>query len=337
MKTYAESGDRVNLVIAAGCSVGEPLIIGDLNCVAETSAAAGFIATVKTTGVYWLSVKGIDDAGNKAVAAGDQVFFVAADTPKLSKKTAGAFFGWALDPVYASDTATIRVLLGGAGVGSLDFPSIVSPGLVFAPTSHDYAGAHADWVLSAAGVLAVGTITLTGVPLTGEGFTIGPQKFWFRTAAANTNDITIGATAAATCTATITCINTLIPKVVTASQGAGTTVVITAVDPGVNGNAIVFTEACTLFAMDGSGVLGGTTAGVDRIHSSYNVLRVTNTDQAANIVALPADGKVYWVQNATGFAIVIKASGQTGITIATTKKAMVMGNGNDFERWTADI
>ena len=32
----------------------------------------------------------------------------------------------------------------------------------------------------------------------------------------------------------------------------------------------------------------------------------------------------------------IKAAGQTGVTIATTKTAMVMGNGTDFIRITGD-
>jgi hypothetical protein len=135
----------------------------------------------------------------------------------------------------------------------------------------------------------------------------------------------------------ITRINALIPKEVTASQGTGTTVVVTAVDPGVNGNAIVFTESCTLFAMDGSGYLGGTTAGVDRVDSIYNILRASNSDQAANIVALPTTGKLYWVSNATSYVVTIKASGQTGVAVSAGKCCVVIGNGTDFTSFAPEI
>jgi predicted RecA/RadA family phage recombinase len=336
MKTYSESGERISVVVAAGCAVGDPLIIGDINCVAETLAAAGGTATVRTQGVFWLSVKGVDDAGNKSIAVGEQIFFVAADTPKLSRKCAGIFFGWALDAVNASETKTIRVYLGGAGVGVLDLPFTSGPATTTPWVAHDYAGAHADWILSREAVLAVGTITLTSLPVLEEKFVVGSQQFHFRTLRKVKGEVTLGATAAACCTNIIAALTLDIPSEVTATQGAGTTVVVTAVDPGVVGNAIVFTEACTTFAMDGSGLLGGTTAGVDRVENVYTLLRCTNSDQAANIVALPTQGKAYWVYNGTSWAIVIKGSGQTGITVATTKRAIVMGNGTDFERWTAD-
>lgn len=56
----------------------------------------------------------------------------------------------------------------------------------------------------------------------------------------------------------------------------------------------------------------------------------------AGIIATPTNGKVFVVINATAQAITIKAAGKTGIDVATTKTAIVMGNGTDFVRLTAD-
>ena len=56
----------------------------------------------------------------------------------------------------------------------------------------------------------------------------------------------------------------------------------------------------------------------------------------AGIIATPTNGKVFVVINATAQTITIKAKGKTGVAVATTKTAIVMGNGTDFIRLTAD-
>lgn len=74
-----------------------------------------------------LSVKGVDDNGNSAVAVGDAIWYVDADTPKLSKKTAGYFFGIALETVNSAATGTIKVLhVPSPGTGTLAAGSIGS-------------------------------------------------------------------------------------------------------------------------------------------------------------------------------------------------------------------
>jgi hypothetical protein len=67
---------------------------------------------VQTDGVFQLSVKGVDGGGNAAVAAGDILYYVDADTPKLSKKATGHRFGYALDAVLSGATTSIRVKVG---------------------------------------------------------------------------------------------------------------------------------------------------------------------------------------------------------------------------------
>lgn len=63
---------------------------------------------------------------------------------------------------------------------------------------------------------------------------------------------------------------------------------------------------------------------------------VTNANGACAAIATPANGKHISIINTSGQAFTIKATGQTGVTIASTKSAIVAGNGTDFVRVTAD-
>ncbi len=68
--------------------------------------------TVKFDGCATFSVKGVDGSGNSAVAVGDILYYVDADTPKLSKKATGVRFGYAAGTVGSGSTATITVEVG---------------------------------------------------------------------------------------------------------------------------------------------------------------------------------------------------------------------------------
>ncbi len=109
---------------------GKPLRVGQMTGVAVTDEGDGGNAATATSAdlgpsVYDLSVKGVDDAGNSAVAVGDPLFYVDADigsgTGFLSKKSSGYFFGFALEVVTSGATDTIRVLnLPNPGPGTAD-------------------------------------------------------------------------------------------------------------------------------------------------------------------------------------------------------------------------
>lgn len=64
-------------------------------------------------GRWKLSVKGVNDSGNSAVADGDALFYVDGDindgTGFLSKKSSGYFFGWARGAVNSGSTTSITV------------------------------------------------------------------------------------------------------------------------------------------------------------------------------------------------------------------------------------
>jgi hypothetical protein len=105
----------------AGKSAGDPVIKGTMTGVCLTDTDADGNVSVDLGGVYDLSVKGIDDAGNSAVAVGEKIFYVVGDTPLLSKKASGYFFGFALEVVNSAATATINVLqIAGPGPGTAD-------------------------------------------------------------------------------------------------------------------------------------------------------------------------------------------------------------------------
>jgi len=97
---------------------GDPVLVGQIPGVALTNEIAdatdplnGY-TSVKLNGAANLSVKGIDGVGNSAVAVGDILYYVVADTPKLSKKNTGVRYGYALGIVGLGATANIDVKIG---------------------------------------------------------------------------------------------------------------------------------------------------------------------------------------------------------------------------------
>jgi len=112
-RTKAGSTPLKLTVTDGGVAAGDPCLCGQLGGVVEAAKDASNVAVVQRAGVYNLSVKGVDGVGNSAVAQGDKIFYVTADTPKLSKKATGVFFGWAIGTVGSGATATIEVALAG--------------------------------------------------------------------------------------------------------------------------------------------------------------------------------------------------------------------------------
>jgi predicted RecA/RadA family phage recombinase len=91
---------------------GDPVVYGQRPGVCEVSEDANGLASVKFSGEFTFSVKGVDGSGNIAVAEGDILYYVSADTPKLSKKATGVRYGYAAAAVTSGATATIPVIIG---------------------------------------------------------------------------------------------------------------------------------------------------------------------------------------------------------------------------------
>lgn len=111
MKNKVSDGKNITFTAGADIASGDPVVIGQLPGVAAVTAANGATCVAETTGVFSLSVAGINAGGNSAVAVGDAIYYVAADTPKLNKKNTGVLFGYALGAVTSGQTATIPVRL----------------------------------------------------------------------------------------------------------------------------------------------------------------------------------------------------------------------------------
>lgn len=107
-------GDRLTVAATHPTtpSSGDPVRFGDLPGIALGDEDADGDTVVQFQGVAEVSVKGIDGDGDSAVAAGDVIYYVDADTPVLSKKATGRRFGVALAAVTSGATATIRVRIG---------------------------------------------------------------------------------------------------------------------------------------------------------------------------------------------------------------------------------
>jgi predicted RecA/RadA family phage recombinase len=106
-------GNHLRIAVGSGEVSGNPISVGMIAGVLLTDRDADGVATMCRVGSFNLSVKGIDQSGNSAVAVGDKLFCVNADTPRVSKKNTGVFIGWALGTVTSAATSTIEVLMAG--------------------------------------------------------------------------------------------------------------------------------------------------------------------------------------------------------------------------------
>jgi len=125
-------------------------------------------------------------------------------------------------------------------------------------------------------IKAVGTITMAGIAVEDETFIIDTQTFIWKVARTQKGEVTIGADAPEAVTNLVAAITADLPTVI-ATDGAGDTVVVTAVHAGVIGNSIDFSQASSNMTMDGSGHLGGTTSGVDVVLADKTLITTIAT------------------------------------------------------------
>lgn len=97
---------------AGGAAVsGDPVVCGKIPGVLVGNAASDGTGIMQRDGIFNLSVKGTSGS-NAAIAEGDILYFVAANTPPLSVTVSGVRFGYALKGVSSGATATIPVQVG---------------------------------------------------------------------------------------------------------------------------------------------------------------------------------------------------------------------------------
>jgi len=115
-RTKSDTGYRKSVICTHPTTptTGQPVRVGLMTGVALTDEGEGSNATGYTSvdfgpGEYDLAVSAVDDDGNSAIAIGDNLFYVDADAPTLSKKISGYFFGFAQEVVTTGGSDTIRV------------------------------------------------------------------------------------------------------------------------------------------------------------------------------------------------------------------------------------
>lgn len=104
----------LRLAVPSGIVSGDPVQIGHLHGVAETTRdTAGYASVyIPYNAVYDLTVEAKDGAGNSAVAVGDRLYYDTAETIKINKDfDNGRPFGIALEAVTSGASAVIRVAL----------------------------------------------------------------------------------------------------------------------------------------------------------------------------------------------------------------------------------
>lgn len=108
-----ETGNRLSLPVPDGTESGDPLVIGELPCVAVTDADAWTegAASVQTDGTFRFPVKGEGPGGNEAVSVGE-IVYIDTDGEMNTDETNGKRFGYALEAVDSGATAEIEVKVG---------------------------------------------------------------------------------------------------------------------------------------------------------------------------------------------------------------------------------
>ena len=65
--------------------------------------------------------------------------------------------------------------------------------------------------------------------------------------------------------------------------------------------------------------------------AQYAILKITGTT-TTKVITAPSSSKTYTVINASSYAVTVKASGQTGVSIPAGDKAFIAFNGTDYVR-----
>lgn len=103
-----EWGRHISVTPTDGAALsGAPGRVGERAGVAENDIGTDGTTVMDFDGVYSLAVQGIDGAGNSAVAVGDILYYVDANTPKLSKVATGHRFGYAHGVVASGNASTV--------------------------------------------------------------------------------------------------------------------------------------------------------------------------------------------------------------------------------------
>jgi len=105
---------------------------------------------------------------------------------------------------------------------------------------------------------------------------------------------------------------------------------------GATLTAPVITTADVTFAVSSNVFAAGEDWTLSASELKSLLLTVTSGSGTPSIIAPSTSGKVYILRNAANVNVILKRSGGTGITVASGTTAILMDNGTDYVRVTAD-
>lgn len=171
---------------------------------------------------------------------------------------------------------TLSLIVGAAAAPASDTVVVTAKAHTVATDSIVFSESATNLTMDGSGTLGE---TRAGATNT---FVIGSTTFTFVTLRAAAGQVTVGASVDATLVNIETAINTDMTTVHAVDDADTDTVAISAVTAGTAGNAIIFTESSNNLTIDGSGTLGGTTAGADG--TAGREFLITNVDTALKVV-----------------------------------------------------
>lgn len=118
-KNLKEYELSIETAVVSGVVSGDPVVTGIQPGVALYDRDSDGNAVVDFRSHVWNLLVHADDGGATTIAVGDAIYYTVGDTPKLSKKASGVFFGIALEVNAGSGTeAVIKVLMNGGRVST---------------------------------------------------------------------------------------------------------------------------------------------------------------------------------------------------------------------------
>lgn len=159
---------------------------------------------------------------------------------------------------------------------------------------------------TASAVKAQGTLTLTGLPSGSDTFVVGPTTYTIEASPSSSGDVLLAATAAQQAQVIASAINGTdglnTANKQASAEAVGSTVVITSLYSGASGDDIVLTESLTNATADGSGTLGGTTAGVSAPYIPVDITAYADKSQGTiTLTGQPSDGDTITIGEVLSF------------------------------------
>lgn len=109
-RKFDVNGCPLELPVPEGTKSGDPVVVGQIPGVALIDRQSNGKATCDTGGVYNLSIKGANKAGNKKIEPGDIIFKKGSELNVNNEE--GIRFGYAMEEVASGATTVIPVKIG---------------------------------------------------------------------------------------------------------------------------------------------------------------------------------------------------------------------------------